>query len=93
LSPRGTIISVGLLGPYESATNNMDVAKYGRSVAGSFIGGIAETQEVLAFCATHNILPQVELINIQDVNKAFEHIKNEDVRFRYVIDMKSLQHN
>jgi uncharacterized zinc-type alcohol dehydrogenase-like protein len=91
LSPRGTIISVGLLGPYESPTNNMDVAKYGRSVAGSFIGGIAETQEVLEFCATHSISPHVEIIDIQDVNKAFEHIKDEEVRFRYVIDMKSLQ--
>jgi uncharacterized zinc-type alcohol dehydrogenase-like protein len=93
LSPRGTIITVGLLGPYETATNNMDVAKYGRSIAGSLIGGIAETQEVLAFCATHNIAPHVEIIKIQDVNEAFEHIKNEDARFRYVIDMKSLQHN
>jgi uncharacterized zinc-type alcohol dehydrogenase-like protein len=93
LSPRGTIITVGLLGPYETATNNMDVAKYGRSIAGSFIGGIEETQEVLGFCATHNIAPHVEIINIQDVNEAFDHIKNEDVRFRYVIDMKSLQHN
>lgn len=91
LSPRGTIITVGLLGPYKTATNNMDVAKYGRSIAGSLIGGIAETQEVLAFCVTHNILPQVEIINIEDVNQAFEHIQNEDIRFRYVIDMKSLQ--
>ena len=93
LSPRGTIVTVGLLGPYKSATNNMEVAKYGRSVAGSLIGGIAETQEVLAFCASHNILPHVEIIDIQDVNKAFDHIKNQDVRFRYVIDIKSLQNN
>jgi uncharacterized zinc-type alcohol dehydrogenase-like protein len=91
LSPRGTIITVGLLGPYETATNNMDVAKYGRSIAGSLIGGIAETQEVLAFCAAHHILPHVEIIPIQEVNKAFDHIKNQDIRFRYVIDMKSIQ--
>ncbi|OAB31451.1 uncharacterized zinc-type alcohol dehydrogenase-like protein [Flavobacterium fryxellicola] len=93
LSPRGTIITVGLLGPYETATNNMDVAKYGRSIAGSLIGGIAETQEVLAFCATHQILPHVEIIKIQDVNQAFDHIKNQDIRFRYVIDMKSIQND
>ena len=91
LSPRGTIVTVGLLGPYKSATNNMEVAKFGRSVAGSLIGGIAETQEVLEFCATHNILPHVEMITIQDVNNAFDLIKNQDIRFRYVVDMKSLQ--
>ena len=93
LLPRGTIVTVGLLAPYKSATNNMEVAKFGRSVAGSLIGGIAETQEVLEFCALHTIAPQVEIINIQEVNKAFDHIKNQDVRFRYVIDMKSLQNN
>jgi len=93
LAPRGTIITVGLLAPYETATNNMNVAKYGRSVAGSLIGGIAETQEVLEFCATHKILPHVEMINIQEVNKAFEHIQNQDIHFRYVIDMKSFKHN
>lgn len=88
LAPRGTIVTVGLLGPYESPTNNMEVAKYGRSVAGSLIGGIAETQEVLEFCAEHNILPHVEMIDIKDINKAFEKIKEEEVRFRYVVDMK-----
>lgn len=91
LAPRGTIVTVGLLGPYKSATNNMEVAKYGRSVAGSIIGGIAETQEVLDFCAEHNILPHVEMIDIKEINKAFEKLKNEEVRFRYVIDMKSLE--
>lgn len=90
LSPRGTIVTVGLLGPYKSPTNNMEVAKYGRSVAGSLIGGIAETQEVLDFCAEHNILPHVEMIDIKDINKAFDKIKDEEVRFRYVIDMKTL---
>lgn len=91
LAPRGTIVTVGLLGPYKSPTNNMEVAKYGRSVAGSLIGGIAETQETLHFCAEHNILPHVEMIDIKDINKAFEQIKKEEVRFRFVIDMKSLE--
>lgn len=91
LAPRGTIVTVGLLGPYKSPTNNMEVAKFARSVAGSLIGGVAETQEVLDFCAEHNILPQVEMIDIKDINKAFDKIKDEEVRFRYVIDMESLK--
>ena len=91
LNRRGALVTVGLLGPYKDATNNMEVAKMGRSVGGSMIGGIAETQEVLDFCAEHSILPMVEMINIQDINEAFEKIKKEEVRFRYVIDMKSLK--
>jgi len=88
---RGALVTVGLLGPYAAPVNNMEIAKLGRSIGGSLIGGIAETQEVLDFCAEHNILPQTEMIKIQDINEAFEKIKDEDVRFRYVIDMASLK--
>ena len=88
---RGAITTVGLLGPYKQSTDNMEVAKYARTIGGSLIGGIAETQEVIDFCAENNILPDVEMISIQDINKAFEKIKDEEVRFRYVIDMKSLK--
>ncbi len=91
LGPRGALITVGLLGPYDKPTNNMEVAGFSRTVGGSVIGSIAETQEVLDFCAEHNILPDVELINIEDINKAFDKLKNEEVRFRYVIDMNSLK--
>lgn len=92
LASRGSIVTVGLLGPYKSPTNNMEVAKYSRSVGASIIGSIAETQEVLEFCANHRILPHIQMIDIEDINEAFEKIKDEEVRFRYVIDMKSL-HN
>ena len=91
LNVRGSLVTVGLLGPYKVPTNNMEVAKLGRSIGGSLIGGIRETQEVLDFCAEHNILPQVQMINIEDINDAFDKVKNEEVRFRYVIDMKSLK--
>jgi uncharacterized zinc-type alcohol dehydrogenase-like protein len=91
LNIRGSIVTVGLLGPYKTPTNNMEVAKLARSVGGSLIGGTIETQEVLDFCAKHNILPQVEMINIEDINEAFEKIRDEEVRFRYVIDMQSLK--
>lgn len=91
LAPRGSLITVGLLGPYDKATNNMEVAGFSRTVGGSIIGSIAETQEVLDFCAEHGILPDVELIKIQDINTAFDKLKDEEVRFRYVIDMASLK--
>lgn len=91
LGPRGALVTVGLLGPYKEPTNNMEVAKYSRSIGASIIGSIAETQEVLDFCSTHQILPHVQMINIDEVNDAFDKIKNEEVRFRYVIDMQSLK--
>ncbi|QJW89905.1 NAD(P)-dependent alcohol dehydrogenase [Spirosoma taeanense] len=87
----GALVVVGVLGPFKGPTNNMEVALHRRSIAGSVIGGIRETQEVLDFCAEHSILPDVELIPIQDINKAFDRMLDNDVRFRYVIDMQSLK--
>jgi uncharacterized zinc-type alcohol dehydrogenase-like protein len=54
------------------------------------IGGIAETQEMLDYCAEHNILSDVEMINMKDVNEAYERVIKSDVKYRFVIDMKSL---
>ena len=87
----GVITTVGLLGPYKDPLNNMEMAMHRRSVSGSIIGSIAETQEVLEFCAEHNIQPEVEIIKMQGINEAFEKMKDEEVRFRYVIDMASLK--
>jgi uncharacterized zinc-type alcohol dehydrogenase-like protein len=64
-----------------------------RSVAGSLIGSIAETQEVLEFCAEHNILPETEMIKMENVNDAFDKLIKEEARFRYVIDMQSFKEN
>ena len=61
------------------------------SVAGSLIGGVADTREVLDLCAEHGIRLEIQLIEIADINDAFARIKNEDVRFRHVIDMASLK--
>jgi uncharacterized zinc-type alcohol dehydrogenase-like protein len=61
-----------------------------RRIAGSPSGGIAETQEMLDFCAKKNILPDCEIIPIQEINKAFERMERGDVRYRFVIDMSSL---
>lgn len=87
----GAIVAVGLLNPYKKPLNNMQIASKRRSVAGSLIGSIAETQEVLDFCAEHSILPEVEIIPIQEINRAFETMMKEQVRYRFVIDMKSLE--
>lgn len=63
----------------------------GRNViASSMIGGIAETQEMLDFCAEHNVVSEVEMIDIQDINQAYARVQKSDVRYRFVIDMKSL---
>jgi uncharacterized zinc-type alcohol dehydrogenase-like protein len=62
-----------------------------RSLAGSGIGGIAETQEMLDFCAKHKIVSDIETIAIQDINQAYERMLRGDVRYRFVIDMASLR--
>jgi len=61
-----------------------------RSLAGSGIGGIAETQEMLDYCAENNITADVEVINIKDINEAFERMEKSDVKYRFVIDMATL---
>lgn len=62
-----------------------------KKVAGSLIGGIKETQEMLDFCAEHNIVSEVEMIYMQDINTAFKRMVNSDVKYRFVIDMGSLK--
>ena len=64
---------------------------YRRSFAGSMIGGIAETQEMLDFCGSHGIVSDIELINIQQINDAYERLLKGDVKYRFVIDMASLK--
>src|SRR5215204_3320086 len=64
---------------------------YRRSFSGSMIGGIAETQEMLDFCGKHGIVSDIELINIQQINEAYERLLNGDVKYRFVIDMASLK--
>lgn len=61
-----------------------------RSLVGSLVGGIKETQEMLDYCAEHGIVSDVEMINIDQINEAYERTLSADVRYRFVIDMKSL---
>ncbi|MFY0253931.1 NAD(P)-dependent alcohol dehydrogenase [Chitinophaga sp. 30R24] len=62
-----------------------------RSIAGSLIGGIRETQEMLDYCAEHNITSDVEVIDIKDINTAYERMLKGDVKYRFVIDIASLK--
>jgi uncharacterized zinc-type alcohol dehydrogenase-like protein len=64
----------------------------GRKVlTGSGIGGLAETQEMLDFCAAHSVLPDIEVIRMQDVETAYDRMEASDVKYRFVIDMESLR--
>jgi uncharacterized zinc-type alcohol dehydrogenase-like protein len=62
-----------------------------KRLAGSLIGGIAETQEVLDYCGAHKIVSEVEIIPIQKINEAYERMLKGDVRYRFVIDIASLK--
>jgi uncharacterized zinc-type alcohol dehydrogenase-like protein len=87
----GTLVLVGYLGGVEPALNSIPLLTGRKSVAGSLIGGIAETQELLDFCAEHGITSDVELIRIQEINAAYERMLRSDVKYRFVIDMASLK--
>jgi len=87
-----TLVIVGALEPMAPVNNQM-VASHRYRVAGSLIGNLADTQEVLDFCAQHAITPDIQVIPIQEINDAYKKMEAGDVRFRYVIDMASLQHD
>lgn len=81
-----TMVNVGALGTLEDISGIGMI--FGRkSLAGSVIGGIAETQEVIDFCAARNIKAEIELIKPSQINEAFERVVDKDVRYRFVIDM------
>jgi uncharacterized zinc-type alcohol dehydrogenase-like protein len=90
LAAGGTLVMVGYLGPLEALSTSPLVLKR-RAVAGSLIGGIAETQEMLDFCGQHGITSDVEMIRMDDVNEAYERLLKADVKYRFVIDMASLK--
>jgi len=91
LNVSGTLVIVGYLGGLDPLLNTVPLILGRKSVAGSLIGGIAETQEMLDFCGKHNIVSDIELINIQDINEAYERMLKSDVHYRFVIDMASLK--
>ncbi|MCF7519253.1 NAD(P)-dependent alcohol dehydrogenase [Pseudoalteromonas sp. L21] len=86
----GTQVLVGQVGEL-AESNSVPLLMGRRRVAGSLIGGIAQTQEILDFCALHNILPEVEMIKMEEINDAFDKLKQGDMASRFVIDMSSLE--
>ena len=85
----GNLTQVGV--PPEPLSLNVGSLIYGRrSLSGSLIGGIKETQEMLDFCGKHNITSDIELIPIQKINEAYDRLVKSDVKYRFVIDMASL---
>lgn len=91
LSLDGTLVLVGYVGGLEPILSTVPLILGRKSVAGSVIGGIAETQEMLDFCGKHNITSDIEMINIQDINGAYERMVKSDVKYRFVIDIASLK--
>ena len=91
LNINGTLVLVGYLGGLEPILNTVPMIMGRKSVAGSLIGGIAETQEMLDFCGKHNIVSEIEMVNIHDINNAYERLLKADVKYRFVIDMASLK--
>jgi uncharacterized zinc-type alcohol dehydrogenase-like protein len=85
----GTMIVVGLP-EKETLLGASSLINARRSLAGSVIGGIQETQQMLDFCSKHNIACDIESIPIQKVNEAYLRVINSDIRYRFVIDTKSL---
>lgn len=90
LAVSGTLVLVGYLGPLEPALHSVPMILRRRAVAGSMIGGIRETQEMLDFCAEHGIVADIETIRMDEINAAYERMLKSDVKYRFVIDMATL---
>ena len=86
----GTMVLLGLPEAPESVAAGVLIRKR-RRLAGSMIGGIAETQEMLDFCAAHGVASDIELIRMDEINEAYERMLKSDVRYRFVIDLASLK--
>jgi uncharacterized zinc-type alcohol dehydrogenase-like protein len=86
-----TMAMVGVLTELDPPPNGVSLIMGRKSVAGSAIGGMKETQEMMDFCAEHGIVSDVEMIAIQDINRAYERLVKNDVKYRFVIDMASLK--
>ncbi|CAG8870610.1 NADP-dependent alcohol dehydrogenase C 2 [Pseudomonas fluorescens] len=87
----GVHILVGLIEPVDPALHAANLVMKRRVLAGSLIGGIAETQEVLDFCAEHGITCDIEMLDIRNINEAYTRMIAGDVKYRFVIDMATLK--
>ncbi len=91
LAVNGTLVLVGYIGSVAEMVSTRPMIGGRRSIAGSVIGGIKETQELLDFCGEKNIVADIELIKMQEINEAYERMLKSDVKYRFVIDMASLK--
>ncbi|MEZ0169324.1 NAD(P)-dependent alcohol dehydrogenase [Microvirga sp. TS319] len=91
LARDGAMVLVGAPAEPHPATTVFNLIMKRRQLAGSLIGGIAETQEMLDFCAQHGIVSEIEMIPVQAINEAYERMLRSDVKYRFVIDMASLK--
>jgi uncharacterized zinc-type alcohol dehydrogenase-like protein len=91
LRPRGAMVLVGIP-PERLPVGAQALIAGNRRLAGSLIGGVAETQEMLDYCGAKRIVSDIELIPIQKINEAYERLIHSDVRYRFVIDIASLRH-
>ena len=89
LKTNGTMCVVGAVEPL-SQVNAAQLIFGRRNLAGSLIGGIAETQEMLNFCGEKNILSEVEVIRMNEINHAYERMQKSNVKYRFVIDLSTL---
>lgn len=87
----GTMTLVGAPSEPHPSPSVMNLIFRRRQIAGSLIGGIPETQEMLDFCAQHNIIADIEMIRMQEIEDAYERMLKSDVKYRFVIDMESLK--
>ena len=90
LRTEGTMVCLGVP-PKPASVAVMSLLFGNKKLAGSLIGGIAETQEMLDYCASKKIVADVEVIPIQKINEAYERMIKSDVRYRFVIDIASLK--
>jgi uncharacterized zinc-type alcohol dehydrogenase-like protein len=88
LGIRGTLVVIGVP-PSPNSVHNFGLIFGNKAIAGSLIGGIPETQEMLDFCAEHNITSDVEVISPSYIEEAYDRTVKADVRYRFVIDMKN----
>ena len=91
LNISGTLVLVGYIGALATPLNTVPMVMGRKAVAASVIGGIKETQEMLDFCGVHNIVSDVEMIDMQNINEAYERMLKSDVKYRFVVDMVSLK--
>lgn len=91
LAPQGKLVMLGYFGPLDPPLNTSPLIFGQRALEGSLIGGIADTQNMLDFSAQHGLAAEVEVVQPQDVNTALDRLHRSDVKYRFVVDLQSLQ--